>query len=137
MKSADPVVFEPVVQLREADAERQARRLVAPFVVSGRVLGLPKGRIVAPVKHEDAAERLQVEVASRGDEIVVAPARLQEGLVSWGKPVLSLAEQEACRRVRLCGGGPCTTQRLEAHLWRYVAELTKGKDPSMLRVIVE
>ena len=61
------------------------------------LLGLPKGLIVNPAKREDAVERLQVEVAGRVDKIVVALARLQEGLVLWGKPILSPAEQEEWR----------------------------------------
>ncbi len=61
------------------------------------LLGLPKGLVVNPATREEGVQRLQVEVAGRVEKVVLALARLQEGLVLWGKPVLSPAEQEEWR----------------------------------------
>ena len=64
------------------------------------LLSVPKGLIVNPGTHDEAVQKLQVAVAQRLDKVVSAQAKLQDGLIFWGKPILSDAEQ-ADTRTRL------------------------------------
>ena len=57
------------------------------------LLSVPKGLIVNPGTHDEAVQKLQVAVAQRLDKVVTAQAKLQDGLVFWGKPILSESEQ--------------------------------------------
>ena len=57
------------------------------------LLSVPKGLIVNTGTHDEAVQKLQVAVAQRLDKVVTAQAQLQDGLVFWGQPILSAAEQ--------------------------------------------
>jgi len=57
------------------------------------VLGLPPGLIANEATRDLAVQKLQIAVTGRVEKLVLAQARLQEGLVFWGKPILS--DQEA------------------------------------------
>lgn len=57
------------------------------------LLSVPKGLIVNPGTHDEAVQKLQVAVVQRLDKVVTAQAKLQDGLVFWGKPILSDSEQ--------------------------------------------
>ncbi len=59
---------------------------------------------------------------------------LQEVLRGLQKVVVT---PEALREALLRGGVPCTVHEFEDRFKRYVAELTKGKDPSAIRIVVE
>ena len=72
--------------------ERPKGLPLAPLQELFDILGLPKGLIVNEATRDQAVQKLQIEVASRVEKLVLAQARLQEGLVFWGKPILS--EQE-------------------------------------------
>lgn len=58
------------------------------------LLGVPKGLVVNPATREQAVQDLQIAVAKRLDKVVIAQAKLQEGLAFWGKPILSESEQK-------------------------------------------
>lgn len=62
------------------------------------LLALPKGLIVSEATREQAVQKLQIEVASRVEKLVLAQARLQDGIVFWGKPILSDTEAEDWRK---------------------------------------
>ena len=70
---------------------------LAPLQELFDLLGLPKGLIVNEGTRDQAVQGLQVEVAGRVEKLVMAHARLQEGLVFWGKPVLSQQEADEWR----------------------------------------
>lgn len=57
------------------------------------LLSVPKGLIVNTGTHDEAVQKMQVAVAQRLDKVVTAQAKLQDGLIFWGKPILSEAEQ--------------------------------------------
>ena len=57
------------------------------------LLSVPKGLIVNPGTHDQAVQELQIAVAQRLDKVVTAQAKLQDGLIFWGKPILSDAEE--------------------------------------------
>jgi hypothetical protein len=57
------------------------------------LLSVPKGLIVNPGTHDEAVQKMQVAVAQRLDKVVTAQAKLQDGLIFWGKPILSDSEQ--------------------------------------------
>jgi len=62
------------------------------------LLGLPKGLIVSESTRDQAVQKLQIEVASRVEKLVLAQARLQDGIVFWGKPILSDKESDSFRK---------------------------------------
>lgn len=62
------------------------------------LLGLPKGLIVSESTRDQAVQKLQIEVANRVEKLVLAQARLQDGIVFWGKPILSDKESEEWRK---------------------------------------
>lgn len=62
------------------------------------LLGLPRGLVVNPATREDGIQKLQVEVARRVEQAVVAQQHLQSGLIFWGKPLLNPKEVEAWRK---------------------------------------
>ncbi|MDY0063099.1 MAG: DUF6079 family protein [Myxococcota bacterium] len=62
------------------------------------LLGLPKGLIVSEASRTQAVQKLQIEVASRVEKLVLAQARLQNGIVCWGKPILAEQESEQWRK---------------------------------------
>ncbi len=62
------------------------------------LLGLPKGLIVNPANRDEGIQKLQTEVAKRAEKIAAALQSLQNGIVFWGKPVLSEAERESWRK---------------------------------------
>ena len=51
-----------------------------------------------PGTHDEAVQKLQVAVAQRLDKVVTAQARLQDGLIFWGRPILAEAEQADTRQ---------------------------------------
>ncbi|MBN1944774.1 MAG: hypothetical protein JW797_03815 [Bradymonadales bacterium] len=64
------------------------------------LLGLPKGLIVSESTRDQAVQKLQIEVASRVEKLVLAQAQLQDSIVFWGKPILSDNEREEwCKRL--------------------------------------
>lgn len=62
------------------------------------LLCLPKGLIVNPANRDEGIQKLQTEVAKRVEKIAAALQSLQNGIVFWGKPVLSEAERESWRK---------------------------------------
>jgi len=58
------------------------------------LLNIPKGLIVDPATRDAAVQQLQTKVAERVEQVVLAQSKLQSGLLFWGKPVLSEAEQK-------------------------------------------
>ena len=53
------------------------------------LLHLPEGKLAAESTRNQAAADLQVAVASRVQDLVLAQSKLQNGLAFWGRPVLS------------------------------------------------
>ena len=56
------------------------------------LLGIPKGKLVNESTRDQAVNELQIRVASRVEQLVIAQNKLQSGLSFWGRAVLS--EQE-------------------------------------------
>jgi Family of unknown function (DUF6079) len=57
------------------------------------LLSVPKGLIVNTGTHDEAVQQMQIAVAQRLAKVVTAQAKLQDGLIFWGKPILSESEQ--------------------------------------------
>jgi len=80
--------------------ERPKGLPLAPLQELCDLFGLPKGLMVDPAKRDQAVQQLQIEVASRVEKLVVADARLHEGLMFWGQSLLSEQEvAEWCKRL--------------------------------------
>ena len=60
-----------------------------PLQVLFRMLGLAEGKLVTQSARDEAAADLQGEVAKRVHRLVLAQARLREGIVFWGHTVLA------------------------------------------------
>lgn len=71
---------------------------VGPLQELFDLLGLPKGLIVSEATRTQGVQKLQVEVASRVEKLVMAQARLQDGIVLWGRPLLSDKESTEWRK---------------------------------------
>ncbi len=78
--------------------ERPKGLPLAPLQELFDLLGLPKGLIVSESTRDKAVQDLQIEVARRVEKLVMAQARLQDGIVFWGKPILSDNESEEWRK---------------------------------------
>jgi hypothetical protein len=117
--SGDIVVCMPGAKLGAASIDQIARTAVSDLVNFKHIerpkglplgplqelfdlLGIPKGLIVSEATRDQAVQKLQIEVASRVEKLVLAQARLQDGIILWGKPILSDAESEEWRK-RLAG----------------------------------
>lgn len=83
--------------------ERPKGLPLAPLQELCNLLGLPKGLMVDPAKRDQAVQQLQIEVASRVEKLVVADARLREGLMFWGQSLLSDQEVAEWRKRLACG----------------------------------
>jgi len=53
------------------------------------MLGLAPGKLVSESTRDQAVQDLQIEVGSRVEKLVTAMAKLQDGLIFWGRPILS------------------------------------------------
>ena len=58
------------------------------------MLGLAQGKLVNVNTRDQAVQDLQVEVAARVNKLVMAEAKLQEGLSFWGRSILSDQESD-------------------------------------------
>jgi hypothetical protein len=84
----------PVSDLANFKHVEQPKGLqLAPLQELFDLLGLAKGKLVSESSRDQAVQDLQVEVAARVNKLVMAQAKLQEGLNFWGRAILS--EQEA------------------------------------------
>ncbi len=77
--------------------ERPKGLPVGPLSDLFELLGLQKGLIVNEATREKAVQDLQIDVTRRVERLVMAEARLQEGLQLWGRPVLAGGEMEEWR----------------------------------------
>jgi hypothetical protein len=68
-----------------------------PLKLLFELLGLAKGKLVNESTRDQAVQDLQIEVSARVKDLVMAHAKLQEGLSFWGSPVLSELECEEWR----------------------------------------
>ncbi len=60
-----------------------------PLQVLFRLFGLAEGKLVTRSARDQAATDLQIEVGNRLHRLVLAQARLREGIVFWGRTVLA------------------------------------------------
>lgn len=80
----------PVRELAEfKHIERPRGFPLEPLQVLFRMLGLAEGKLVTQSARDQAAADLQREVAKRVNHLVVAQAKLREGIVFWGHTVLA------------------------------------------------
>ncbi len=119
MKYADLIEFEPiesVVQLRQADAEADARRLVETFVISDRMAGQLTGLVFPQLQFDRPADNKGLLVVGnygtgKSHLMAMISAVAEHGDLRGLLKDPAVAEGATCWRIRSCRLTSPATQR--------------------------